>query len=297
MESWHSYPKIFALGHSALNGLFEDPVTVEEKIDGSQFSFGRLNGELRCKSRNCELVPTDAGMFQAGVDAVSKLDLRDGWTYRGEYLRVPKHNTLQYGRVPEHHVILFDIGVGKEEYVSWSTKSFEAKRLGLEVAPLLTSGRIAGFSELSALLEGESVLGGGIEGVVVKNYRRFTVDGHVMMGKLVSERFKERHSVEWKGANPGSGDIIQRIVEAYRTEARWEKSVGFLRDAGALANEPKDIGLLIPRIKQDVAEECEAELKEALWRWARDKILRGVTHGAAEWYKQRVAGSCFPEDE
>ena len=297
MESWHSYPKIFALGHSALNGLFEDPVTVEEKIDGSQFSFGRFNGELRCKSRNCELVPTDAGMFQAGVDAVSKLDLRDGWTYRGEYLRVPKHNTIRYGRVPAHHVVLFDIGVGRESYAPQDVKREEAARLGLETVPLLASGVISGLSTLSSLLEGESVLGGPIEGVVVKNYGRFAPDGHVMMGKLVSERFKESHSVEWKAANPSPSDIVQRIVEAYRTEARWEKSVGFLRDAGLLANEPKDIGLLIPRIKQDVVEECEAEMRDALWRWARDKILRGVTHGAAEWYKQRVAGSCFPEGE
>lgn len=36
--SWHSYPSIYALGHRALGELFLDPVVVEEKVDGSQFS-------------------------------------------------------------------------------------------------------------------------------------------------------------------------------------------------------------------------------------------------------------------
>ena len=53
--SWHSYPSIFALGHRALAELFLDPVVVEEKVDGSQFSFGLFeeNGEhiLRARDR------------------------------------------------------------------------------------------------------------------------------------------------------------------------------------------------------------------------------------------------------
>ncbi len=38
--SWHSYPKIYGLGHKAITELLSDNVMVEEKIDGSQFSFG-----------------------------------------------------------------------------------------------------------------------------------------------------------------------------------------------------------------------------------------------------------------
>ena len=39
--SWHSYPQIYNLGHKAIAGIFDDDVLIEEKIDGSQFSFGR----------------------------------------------------------------------------------------------------------------------------------------------------------------------------------------------------------------------------------------------------------------
>ena len=38
--SWHTYPKVYAMGHAAIRDLLRDDVVVEEKIDGSQFSFG-----------------------------------------------------------------------------------------------------------------------------------------------------------------------------------------------------------------------------------------------------------------
>ena len=34
MSSWHSYPKVYALGHSAIKDLLLDSVILEEKIDG-----------------------------------------------------------------------------------------------------------------------------------------------------------------------------------------------------------------------------------------------------------------------
>ena len=51
-----SYPKILALGHRFLQGIFEGPVVVQEKVDGSQFSFGLdAEGVLRCRSRGQEI--------------------------------------------------------------------------------------------------------------------------------------------------------------------------------------------------------------------------------------------------
>ena len=40
MSSWNSYPSIFNLGHKAIQNLLTVDVNVEEKVDGSQFSFG-----------------------------------------------------------------------------------------------------------------------------------------------------------------------------------------------------------------------------------------------------------------
>lgn len=50
MDSWHSYPKIWALGHSETQEIFKSPVIIEEKIDGSQFNFGRFGEEIKVRS-------------------------------------------------------------------------------------------------------------------------------------------------------------------------------------------------------------------------------------------------------
>ena len=134
MSSWHSYPSIYNMGHRALEALFEDPVVVEEKVDGSQFSFGKFDGEIKVRSKG-RAFPVDAaeGMFQRAVESVlERADLLvDGWTYRGEYLQKPAHNTLKYGRVPRGHIILFDINAAEEDYLSPLAKAEEAERIGL----------------------------------------------------------------------------------------------------------------------------------------------------------------------
>jgi len=43
----HSYATVFQLGHKMIAGIFSSPVVVEEKIDGSSFSFGLIDGELQ----------------------------------------------------------------------------------------------------------------------------------------------------------------------------------------------------------------------------------------------------------
>ena len=40
-----SYPKVYQLGHKAVLDIFSGPVVIQEKIDGSQFSFGLVGGE------------------------------------------------------------------------------------------------------------------------------------------------------------------------------------------------------------------------------------------------------------
>lgn len=289
----HSYPKVYALGHAAIADLLYGPVVVEEKIDGSQFSFARVNGELQCRSKNCELYPGAEGMFAPACAFVSTLKLTDGWTYRGEFLAKPKHNCIAYSRIPHGTVILFDVNTGNEEYMSRHFKEQEAARLGMEIVPEMDVD-IHDMASLNAALETESCLGGAkIEGVVIKNYNRFCSDGKAMMGKYVSEAFKERNKHSFRAANPQSGDIIADIVSVYRSEARWQKAVGHLRDMGQLTNEPRDIGALIRLAQEDIAEECADEIKDMLWHWAKGKVTRGAVGGLAEWYKQQLAERQF----
>src|SRR5277367_5153959 len=86
MESWHSYPSIYNLGHRAIETLLNEPVYVEEKIDGSQFSFGvDFEGQLRVRSKGAVMhVDAPEKMFKLAVATAQHLkpDLVCGWTYR-----------------------------------------------------------------------------------------------------------------------------------------------------------------------------------------------------------------------
>lgn len=295
MSSWHSYPSIFALGHRALENLFSNPVLVEEKVDGSQFSFGRFNGELKVRSKGKEMFPdAPEKMFAEAVRVVASLDLRDGWTYRGEYLQKPKHNCITYSRIPKNHIILFDINTDQENYLDHSVKAIEAERIGLEVVPVMYFGQIDNPAMVQAFLDRDSILGGSkIEGVVIKNYSQFGGDKKVLMGKYVSEVFKEVHKKEWGESNPKQGDIIIRLIDMFKTEARWSKAVQHLSEKGELDNSPKDIGKLFVEVKEDIKKECKDEIKDTLYKWAIDSILRGSCGGMPEWYKNKLLENQF----
>lgn len=291
--SWHSYPSIFALGHRALADLFTEPVRIQEKIDGSQFSFGVFDGEVHCRSKGQQIIlDAPENMFKRAVDAVLAVreQLRDGWTYRAEYLEKPHHNALTYTRIPDGNLILFDINDVEEGYLSHDDVVAEAERLGFEAVPQFFSGLwTEGHVALSALLDRESCLGGPkIEGIVVKSDSLYGPDKKRLMGKYVSEGFKETHKKTWGESNPAGRDIIERLIQTYRTEARWQKAAQHLKEAGQLEGSPRDIGSLMKEGGADVLRECEDDIKEALMRWAWPSIQRGVTRGLPEWYKEQL---------
>jgi hypothetical protein len=301
--SWSSYPKVYAFGHRSVAGIFDEgEILVEEKIDGSQFSFGVINGELKCRTHHNDLIlDAPEKLFSLAVTACKELIplLHPDWTYRGEYLAKPKHNALAYDRTPNRNIILFDINTGPETYLPYEDVEEEAERIGLEVVPLLAKFQATSevkYEDLIKLLETPSLLGGQtVEGIVCKNYLKFNLDGKCMMAKFVSEAFKEVHRKNWKEVNPEQQDIILRLVNMHKTPSRWQKSVQHLNEQGLLENDPKDIGPLIKEIMKDVQEECEDEIKNVLFKWAWSKMGRGITGGFPEWYKQRLLASVFAD--
>ena len=303
MAEIETYPSVYNLGHRNLEGLFDGPVVAQEKVDGSQFSFGLIDGELKMRSKGAIIyVDSPNKMFAEAVALVQELEsqLHEGWVYRGEYLMRPKHNTLTYDRVPNGHVVLFDIQTeGYANFLSYDRAEEEAERFGLEVVPLLKpSTGEWNLDSIKDALEQTSFLGGAaIEGIVFKNYNRYGHDSKVLMGKHVSEAFKEVHAGAWKAANPGKGDVIQRIIRDYTTPARWSKAVQHLRDSGELPEGPQAIGPLMREVNADVLKEAEADIKEVLWKYAWPQISRGITKGFPEWYKNLLAESQFSSIE
>lgn len=288
-----SYPKVYNLGHPVLERLFEGPVVVQEKVDGSQFSFGLTGEGLTFRSRGARIFPeTTDKLFQGAVQYVQQIQgrLKEGLTYRGEVLCRPKHNTLRYDRTPNNFIILFDIDSGLEVRLTPEEVKQEGQRLGLEVVPTIESSPTT-LEELEKLVrEMKPILGGEqVEGVVIKNYDQYNPrDGKMLMGKLVSQDFREKHTTEWKKANPGRGDIIQTLVMELQTEARWEKAIQHLRDRGELQQAPQDIGPLIKEIKQDIIEEESDYIKERLFNAFKEDVVRGAAAGFPEWYKNKL---------
>jgi hypothetical protein len=299
MYTISSYPKIYNLGHPAIAKLFDGEVVVEEKVDGSQFSAMRKGDDLFCRSKGAQIdIENPPNLFEPAVKSfVDRYDkMIDGMVYRGEALHKPKHNTIKYARVPNGNVIIFDIDNGNQTYMTRKQKVLECVSMGFEFVPKLAGGVIDSYESLKSLLDTESALGGSkIEGFVIKNYNQFGRDGKVLMGKWVSEAFKEVHNKDWKGRNPTGQDIKQLIAGNLRNEARWEKAVQYLRDKGELTDSPKDIGPFMRRIVEDVEEEQKAVICEALFQWAWKDIKRGMTRGAPEWYKDRLAKKQFGE--
>jgi len=297
MNRIHSYSKIYNLGHREVVDIFQHWIVIQEKYDGSQISFGVFDGVLKIRSKNRELdlncVPK---MFELAVEQIRKVEeqLRPNWTFRGECISKPKHNTLTYERVPDGNIVLFDIDKSEERYIFPVINI--ASKLGFEPARCLYvgPGKCFNLMEIEELLKNESTLGGTtVEGIVIKAYGVYGKDKKTLMAKYVSEAFKEKHQNNWKKKNPGSKDIINNLSASLRTEARWNKAIQHLSEAGLLEGHPKDIGPLIREIIADVELEEGDYIADVLYKWAIPQIRRGVVRGFPEWYKKQLLEKQF----
>lgn len=303
MSNIRAFPKIFTIGQDFIRDIFKEPVEVTEKVDGSQFNFGRVEGELCLRSKGKELFQdAPEKMFDKAVDYVLSIEDRipDNTVFHAEYLRERKHNVLCYDRPPENNLILFGVSDTSMKFESEHKNLQEwAHVLGIEAVPMLYHGMVESLNQLTLLLEFESILGGTtVEGVVCKNYARpFLLGGQpmpVMMGKFVSEKYKEVHRKGWSDEFK-TKNRWEIFMEGYRTEARWQKAVQHLADNGELENAPRDIGKLLKAVHLDIEEECKEDIKAFLWREFGSDLKRKAVAGLPEWYKEQLAKRSFEE--
>lgn len=298
-QQLHSYSTIFAIGHRACQPLLSVPCLVEEKVDGSQFSFSfQEDGTTLMRSKGAIVHAGEGGMFEEAshIEADWKRELV-GLTFRCEYLRKPHHNVLTYGRVPAAHLAVFDVEKPSGEFLDYDAKRAAAELARLEVVPKLWEGLVT-LEVMQGLLDRESFLGGTkIEGVVVKpvGYNLWGTDKKVLMGKFVSEAFKEKHAKEWKGEH--KPDILGLLVASYRCEQRWQKAAQHLLEDGRLEGSPRDIGNLIKEAVVDIEKEEKEEIKEKLWQWAWPQIRKQLTYGLPEWYKEKLMKEAFAHEQ
>lgn len=297
-----AFPKIFSIGTDYIADIFKHEVEITEKIDGSQFDFGKIDGNLYCRSKGAELyIDNPDKMFKEAVDYIALIQdkIPDNTTFYCEYLKNPRHNILEYKRTPLNHLILFGVSekTGSKFMNNYNELLEWANKLEISVVPLIYKGKINKVDELLKFMDTESCLGGvKIEGIVCKNYENsFLLGGQpipIMMGKYVSEAFKEVHREQW-GSKFTSKGKWQTFKESFITEARWQKSIQHLLEKGDLENSPRDIGKLINEIKKDIEEEEKENIKNFLWKEFGDEILRSSTKGFPEWYKKKLLERAF----
>jgi len=296
----NGYGKVIALDKGRYTaGIFDGPCVIQEKIDGSQVSFGIENGAPVVRSKNAEVDPANK-QFRMVLDWVTANvdNIPLGFVYRGEAVTSPRHNTLKYDRIPVNGVVIFDV---YDSTLDRMLPPYEARRaaerVGLEYVQVFHVGECASADMCRAVLARESMLGGcKVEGVVIKRYDmpdpmsvRDSCDSF-LKAKIVSEAFKEVHGASWKERNPNGADAITNLIAMYGTEARLDKAVQHLRDAGELTFTPSDIGRLIAECARDLNEECHEEIAEALWKHFGKKVVGGVAKMMPDHYKSKYLG-------
>lgn len=291
IKGTHQYPKIYALGSVEVAGILNGPVEVTEKVDGSQIGFGIVDGELIIRSKGSLLnqeQPT--GLFRDAVAYIRSIRdrLEPGWFYYGECLQSPRHNKLKYDRVPRHNIALYGVKDDKGVFRKRESVVSEADALDMECVPIFGAGDYS-IEELERFLEMKSFLGGEIEGLVIVSSTIPGKDSPFMQAKLVRPEFKEVMRERKPKANAGDADkAVQEAFSAFCTEARWEKAIQHLREAGVISGSNSDIGPLIKEIQRDVLEEEGEYVKELLWSIFRRKFLSAVVEGFPRYYQESL---------
>ncbi|KKK67636.1 hypothetical protein LCGC14_2952100 [marine sediment metagenome] len=96
------YSKIHQMYYREVHRMKGHQVVVQEKVDGSQISFGRKDGKLFVRSKN-QMIDIDNpdGMFAPAVAVLKTKELPDDYVFRGEYLKTPHHNVLTMTGYPK----------------------------------------------------------------------------------------------------------------------------------------------------------------------------------------------------
>lgn len=285
-----NYGKVHPIGHKDVQGIFDEEVVIQEKVDGSRFTFGVIDGKLRCwsGSRHNELDLGEVGMFTPAIAHVKMLEatglLMNGTVAFCEFLGSRKHNKLEYGRVPRNHLVLFDAysperGCCKEH----SQLSGLADMWQIDVVPVLFEGKVTCPEEITRLLETTSFLGGPkVEGVVCKRYQH----GGQLRAKYVSDDFKEIAARRTK-AKEGVG-IIEDIAECLATEQRFSKAYQAVRDRGKIGGVPEDIPHIIKELCIDLYAESHDYVSSRLLAWGWKQVQREVVRRLPDWYKSKL---------
>lgn len=283
------FPKVLTLGQPLLIEIFNDPVDLTSKIDGSQCRIHLTEFNVECGSKNVDTA--DVKMFELAYQQADRIWNENIWQTFGdditlftEFLNKPKHNVLKYDRVPKNNLYVFGALIDgnhlrTEELIELATE------LNIEPPHIIASQiKIENPDDLNNYLETESILGGTkVEGIVIRNlYKSYppllvstmAFTDYPLVGKLVREDFKERLNKEWSGKKQRETPLA-KVTTEFLTDARFHKTIQHLNDNGELTYEMKDLKNIIPEFYRDLIDEEHDEIvklaMEDFWRQLKRK--------------------------
>lgn len=226
---FRAYPKIMRLGKEETDGILDEPVTVQEKIDGANVSIW-LNefGGISYGSRTRELGKDDFNGFgtyvQAHTEALS-IFFKENPKVRlyGEWL--VKH-TITYPDEAYKKMYLYDVyNEETDKYLEQSIVEGLAKELSFEYPKIFFTGEMVTIPMLEDIV-GKSLVPDAAngEGVVIKRLDFINKYGNLIYAKKVHEKFKESNAIVFGGNNKFSETYWEMyIVNKYCTVGRVRK--------------------------------------------------------------------------
>lgn len=211
-EKWFVYPQTQHLDAPQSMELLAVHVNVEEKIDGDLVAFRTHEDQL-------EIYPPLALEFEPIVSHLqaNQYQLNPEYVYFIELLAEAQGTILTYSRAPRGGAILVDVRT-PEGWLDHEQKFQVAEALGLECAPLLYQGYLTSADTLVRLSQQESLLGGVMEGIIIKPVN-LASGAKTRFGKLVNAEYvarkvfsrAEAHQLE-QASGPQVGALLRRAL-------------------------------------------------------------------------------------
>lgn len=232
------YPKIKQLGDKENEDIFlyaDDYIVIQEKIDGANFRFMLVDGEIMFGSRTRELGGglEDSKQWKRCIDYINEqvdieiLKKYDNCIFFGE--SCTRHST-PYDFTDMPPFLGFDVyNTEFHRFASLDDVRIIFKFLRLPIVPCI---RICKACEMTQPTD-DSVpkslyYDGQAEGIVFKNYKQ------QIFAKFVTKKHKESATKVFGGSRKWATDDVGRIVATYCTNPRIEKMIYKLMDDGEI---------------------------------------------------------------
>ena len=276
------YPKIPHIGSNNrfIEHIFDTPVEISEKLDGSMNRLNFTDSHVECGSKNVNIA--DTKMFEIAYQQAERIWKDDVWRTFGddvtlfcEFFNKKCHNIINYNNLPLGNLYLFGCIINNQHLGSNELLEL-AKELKIEPLNILESNiKINDPDTLMGYLDGDSGLGGGIrEGIVIRNhsflYDHLSTSSQAYVGfpvsaKLVRDDFKERLKKGW-GEKKKRETPLAMVEKEFLTDARFHKTVQHLRDDGDITYEMNNLKDIIPEFYNDLLDEEKDEITKLAMR-------------------------------